>query len=45
MTQNLTELKISNFQVIVSMWRPITEAIDKGDTSGELSIVGPFLAA
>ena len=27
------------------MWRPITKAIDHGDTSGELSIVGPFLAA
>ena len=27
------------------MWRPITAAIDSGDTSGELSVVGPFLAA
>lgn len=27
------------------MWRPITEAIDHGDSSGELSIIGPFLTA
>mmetsp|Transcript_44086 Transcript_44086/g.58507 ORF Transcript_44086/g.58507 Transcript_44086/m.58507 type:complete len:136 (-) Transcript_44086:1906-2313(-) len=26
------------------MWKPITNAIDHGDTQGELSIVGPYLA-
>ena len=25
------------------MWKPITKIIDQGDTTGQLSTVGPFL--